>query len=320
VVVCRRRVALRRTRSWHFGWTDEADVKLKITDFTNRLASNLPDVLTDLVEVASYIYCADQAVTRGGEGVVAFGKNWRRHLFFHIPVREPDTWSSEEVTTTLRDTLTFLSGDDEYKFHFYPHQSPAPMQTYLDLQPEAQTIDEIDEVLLFSGGLDSLGGAVQEAIRDKRHLALVSHRANPKIHSKQKLLVNDLRAFCPGKKPFHVPVWVQKAESLDREYTQRTRTFLYAALATVVARAFGLRRIRFYENGVVSLNLPISEQAVGVDPRARLIPKSSTDSRHCSVCSPEVRLRLRIRFFGSQGERLSTSSVIQAALSSSSTP
>jgi hypothetical protein len=30
-----------------------------------------------------------------------------------------------------------------------------------------------------------------------------------------------------------------------------------------VARVFGLSRIRFYENGVVSLNLPISEQAVG---------------------------------------------------------
>ena len=39
------------------------EIKLRITDITNRLASELPDVLTDLVEVAAYIYCADQAIT-----------------------------------------------------------------------------------------------------------------------------------------------------------------------------------------------------------------------------------------------------------------
>jgi len=240
----------------------EGDVKLKIADITNRLASELPDILTDLVEVASYVYCADQALTRGGEGVVAFGRNWRRRFSFHIPVRVPEVWSSEPVSTLLRDTLTFLS-DDDFEFHFLKHSEPVPMQKYLELTSTAAGINEIDEVLLFSGGLDSLGGAVVEAVRKKRRAALVSHRANPKISSKQKLLVEDLRAMCPERKPFHIPVWVQKGEALDREYTQRTRSFLYASLAAVAARAFGLRRIRFYENGVVSLNLPISEQVVG---------------------------------------------------------
>jgi 7-cyano-7-deazaguanine synthase in queuosine biosynthesis len=221
----------------------------------------LPPVLTDLVEVASYVYCADQALTRGGNGVVAFGERWRRRLSLHIPVRVPEVWSSAAVLSALRDTLGFLS-DDEYEFHFSKHKNPAPMQSYLELQPGTEGARELDEVVLFSGGLDSLGGAVIEAVRDKRRVALVSHRANPKINSKQKLLVEDLRDLCP-EKPFHVPVWVQKGEALDREFTQRTRSFLFAALAAVVARAFGLRRIRFYENGVVSLNLPISEQVVG---------------------------------------------------------
>jgi hypothetical protein len=173
----------------------------------------------------------------------------------------PELWSSAPVLKALRDTLGFLS-DDEYDFHFTKHRNPAPLQSYLELQPGAEGAKELDEVLLFSGGLDSLGGAMIEAVRDKRRIGLVSHRANPKINSKQKLLVEDLQALCL-EKPFHIPVWVQKGQALDREYTQRSRSFLYAALAAVVARAFGLRRIRFYENGVVSLNLPISEQVVG---------------------------------------------------------
>jgi len=240
----------------------EEDVKLRITDITNRLSSELPDELTDLVELASYIYCADQAITRGGDGVVAFGRNWRRKFSFHVPVRKPELWSSQPVVAALQNTLGFLS-EDEYDFHFYKQRSPAPMQTYLELAAGTEAVDALDEVLLFSGGLDSLGGAVIEAVRDRRRIALVSHRANPKINSKQKLLVKDLRTHCTGPKPFHIPVWVQKGQALDREYTQRTRSFLYAALAAVVARAFGLSRIRFYENGVVSLNLPISEQVVG---------------------------------------------------------
>jgi len=241
----------------------DTDVKLKIADITRRLASEVPDVLTDLVEIASYIYCADQALTRGGDGVVVVGRNWRRRFSFHIPVRVPDVWSSGPVLSALRDTLTFLSDDDEYEFHFSKHNEPVPMQKYLELAPGTNSISEIDEVLLFSGGIDSLGGAVIEAVREKRRTALVSHRANPKISSKQKLVFQDLRAMCPENPPFHIPVWVQKGEALDREYAQRTRSFLYASLAAVVARAFGLRRIRFYENGVVSLNLPISEQVVG---------------------------------------------------------
>jgi hypothetical protein len=57
---------------------------------------------------------------------------------------------------------------------------------------------------------------------------------------------------------------VSRQEALPTsEYTQRSRSFLYAALACVVARLFGRRRVRFFENGVVSINLPISEQVVG---------------------------------------------------------
>jgi hypothetical protein len=42
------------------------NVDLEITDISRRLSSNVPDILTDLVEIASYVYCADQALTLGG--------------------------------------------------------------------------------------------------------------------------------------------------------------------------------------------------------------------------------------------------------------
>ena len=241
---------------------DEPNVDLEIIDISRRLSSDVPDVLTDLVEIASYVYCADQVIARGGEGVVAFGDRWRRNLTFHIPVRLPSLWSSKNSVDVLQRTLSVLS-EDNYRFHFSQRSNAVPMQQYLKFDGTAPDTQELDEVLLFSGGVDSLGGTVQEAVLDKRRVALVSHRSNSKIFSRQKKLVDGLRARCPQNPPLHIPVWVHQRGSGGHEYTQRTRTFLYASLALTVARVFGLKRFRFYENGVVGLNLPISEQVVG---------------------------------------------------------
>lgn len=238
------------------------NVNLEITDISRRLASEVPDVLTDLVEIATYVYCADQVATRGGDGALAYGSNWRRRFNFNIPVRQPSFWSSNEVTACLQDTLSFLS-EDEYTFRFIQHANPVQMQQYLKFDGGQAQGAELDEVMLFSGGLDSLGGAVSEALIEKRRVALVSHRSNPKIHSRQKRLVAEFGSRCQLNRPLHIPVWVHKDKALGREYTQRSRTFLYAALAAAVAIVFNLRRIRFYENGTVSLNLPISEQVIG---------------------------------------------------------
>jgi hypothetical protein len=239
-----------------------SNVNLKVSDISQKMMANMSPALIDLLEIATYVYCADQATTRGGGTARNYGAGWRREFRFHIPVREPDLWSSPSGRTALCDTLAFLS-DDEYAFTFKKLTKPPPMDQYLDVLPAGASCVDAEEVLLFSGGLDSLGGALQEALAAKRTVALVSHRSSPKIANRQKTLVQDLRGHCAAKKPFHIPVWVNKDKSLGKEYTQRTRSFLYASLAAVVARLFGLRRIRFYENGVVSINLPISPQVVG---------------------------------------------------------
>lgn len=240
----------------------EPNVDLEIIDITRRLSSDVPDVLTDLVEIASYVYCADQAITRGGEGVQAFGERWRRNFVFYVPVRLPSIWSSHSTVDALQRTLGLLS-DDNYSFHFSKRTHQVPMQQYLKFDGEAPAVQELDEVLLFSGGVDSLGGTVKEAVLDRRRVALVSHRSNPKVFSRQKKLVEGLRLHCQQNAPLHVPVWVHQRGAAGHEYTQRARTFLYSSLAVAVAHVFGLDRIRFYENGVVGLNLPISEQVVG---------------------------------------------------------
>ena len=80
--------------------------------------------------------------------------------------------------------------------------------------------------------------------------------------SRQRQLFNELKTEFPNQL-IHVPVWINKSESLGRrEPTQRTRSFLYLALGAVVAQSVQAGGVRFFENGIVSLNLPVADEAI----------------------------------------------------------
>jgi 7-cyano-7-deazaguanine synthase in queuosine biosynthesis len=242
-------------------WGPHRNVHLKIQDVREAMWRDVPTSLLDLIDIAVYVYCADQAITRGGDGVQDFGQNWRRRLFFRIPVRNVDLWKSKRAQAVLVSTLSFLS-EDEFHFQFEALQKEEPFQHYLDFNT-APFEGTVEEVVMFSGGIDSLGGAVQEAVVDKRGIVLVNHRSTQKLSRRHRDLVNLLGQKAKETSPIHIPVRINKKKHLGREYTQRTRSFLYAALGGTIATMVGLNRLRFYENGVTSLNLPPSAQVVG---------------------------------------------------------
>jgi hypothetical protein len=238
------------------------NITLRITDINRTLVTDLPDVLMDLLELAAYVYCADGMVRRGGITMTQMGRDWRRKFRFVIPVRLPELWSSENIRQALVETLGFLS-DDFYQFEFQSLRHPSGFQSYLDLSGGEPHGFLPDEVVLFSGGLDSLAGAIEELIGNERCVALVSHRSAPKIAAYQTELVEALRKRVGPNRLLHVPVLVNKDRAIGNEFTQRSRSFLYAALGFVVARIFGQSHIRFFENGVVSLNLPLTPHLLG---------------------------------------------------------
>src|SRR4051812_4408091 len=238
------------------------NLRVRIQDISSRLVSNIPDVLVDLLEVATYVYAADSAVPRGGPTDVQFGAQWRRKLRFIIPGRCPDFWSSGPVSSALVETLGFVSEDD-YQFEFTSRISRPAVQSYLEFSGENLEGFAPDEVVLFSGGLDSFAGALEELVARGKSVALVSHRSASKIASAQQRLVEQVRCRVGLNRALHIPVWTELDRELSQEPTHRTRSFLFAALGTVTARLFGLDRIRFYENGVVSLNLPPVAQVIG---------------------------------------------------------
>ena len=84
-----------------------ANISLRIEDISRRMVADVPAELTDLLEVAAYVYCADQLVSRGGEATRALGGDWRRKLRFVVPVRKPELWTSVELKLGLERLLSF---------------------------------------------------------------------------------------------------------------------------------------------------------------------------------------------------------------------
>lgn len=239
-----------------------ANLTLRLEDISRPMVRDVPDVLTDLLEIATYVYCADQLVSRGGEVMQALGSQWRRRIRFIIPVREHDLiWNSPAVCETLQHLLGFLS-DDEIRFQFVPAASPPALSSYLDFSKSKTAAFQPEEVVLFSGGLDSLAGAIDALEGRKSRLLLVSHQSSSKMAAIQKHLAEELRTRFPGS-VLHVAVRITKHQTRAVEFTQRTRSFLFAALAVTIARMAGNSRISFCENGVTSFNLPIAGQVVG---------------------------------------------------------
>jgi hypothetical protein len=238
------------------------NVHISFENVAKVFRHNLSPRLIDFLEIASYVFSADCATQRGTKWTDEDSiEPWGRDLSFVIPVRQPEFWEAPQIKDLVEEVLGFLSNDN-YSFRFVPLQRDrAGQQRYFEFGDlEDWPFQSPDRVVMFSGGLDSLAGAVDSAAAGTKSV-LVSHRPVSTLDSRQKKLFGELQKRFPGQF-IHVPVWINKSESFGREPTQRTPSFLYSALGTVVAQSVQASGVRFYENGIVSLNLPIAQEAI----------------------------------------------------------
>lgn len=246
---------------------DEAfgNVYLKPEAIAQALGTPLDPVSLDLCEIAAYVYLGDKAVSRGKY------EKWTRNLSWVVPVREPDRWNS--VKEMLTNTIAILSGDN-VRFFFVPKSKHEPVaksknkkQPFTSVEPAS--FPESDCSCLFSGGLDSFAGAAYLIDQERRRPLFASHCANGELKNKQSSLVNVIQEKF-GKDFHHFQYWVTSRRNKNaphkyerQENSHRARSFLFMSFATVAAASRGLSDIFICENGVLSLNVPISDARKG---------------------------------------------------------
>ena len=231
----------------------EQNVSLELPHFIKKVNCHFPDRIKDILEIAGYIYAADRLTKRGTPASLEY-HSWARHFHFIIKIRDYIFWSKKQTIKKLDEALSFVSGDLKYDFTFIKGGKDIGQKNLFDVEGIQLDKKENSVIALFSGGLDSLAGALETLETTNKNLILVSHRSNNSAITQiqggvYKLLVNDY----PGRIqyfPFYCNLHGERAV----EETQRTRIFLYTAIAFSLSSLASENEILVFENGITSIN------------------------------------------------------------------
>jgi len=207
----------------------------------------------DLLIVAGVCYIIDKTVSRADAA-----DGWTRQLEISIAVSDTEPWKL--VSRELAETLTFLTGD-VWVLDFY--QSPVPLFEVPESGSEP-LISPTQAVSLFSGGLDSLAGAVDllsSAVPEK--VLFIGHYDSGGPKKIQGELASRLNEHYPNR--FGIEhIRVSHRPSKGVEETLRSRSFVFIALGLYAAQAFGTNTpLYMFENGLIALNVPLTPSRRG---------------------------------------------------------
>ena len=169
-------------------------------------------------------------------------------MVLHLPVTAVELWRG--VLPVLVRTLTFLTGD-MWDIQLRSGEVPTA--------PTGKSkLKKVETVCLFSGGLDSLIGAI-DMLEEGRVVALVGHYGAGLTGSIQRDVLLALTKRY-GSAAIPVRFYVQPAKrKREGEPTMRSRSFLFLALAVAVMDAIGgAVPLTIAENGLISLNVPLT--------------------------------------------------------------
>lgn len=214
------------------------------------------NLAVDFLFVSAVIYCIDKLIPRS----ISID-NWTRQLQVEIPVSDSDLWSQN--AKNFNSAISFLTGDFwNISFRNLECSLLRPKRIRYRLFEEETTPDAVS---LFSGGLDSLIGAIDWLESNPEGtIKLVSHYdpgvAGPK--SDQKRLMAELKEHYGNRINF-VQVRVGQAP-IGSEGTFRSRSIIFIGLGIYVASLAGENiNMIMPENGNIALNVPLTPSRRG---------------------------------------------------------
>lgn len=232
-----------------------------LNSLAKQARRSLDGLEADFIWLAVAVYLADRCAPRYPYGTSG-PAHWRRRIHVKIPVSDSGVW--REAEAALVHVLDFLTEDD-WTFEFLPGRAEFDAERQQHFRKMRGP--KIEWTSLFSGGLDSLAGALQWLARTEGVGLLVSGQTHSRIAAGQESQVAELREQFPSRIEqvgisYGFPD-KNRHELEGFESTQRTRAFIHTALGSVSALMAGNSQLFLFENGFGALNLPCDSAQLG---------------------------------------------------------
>jgi hypothetical protein len=218
------------------------------------------EVGVDVLVLAAMVHAADTRVSR----VQTSQDSWTRELGISVPVSDPELWASRRPL--VERTLRFLTGD-HWTVLF--RARPDGMADFVRRPVEGHFEHGFDGIALFSGGLDSLIGAI-DRLEGGSFPLFVSHGGEGAVSKPQDSLFRNVATAyrTNNREPKRLRLGMGFGRKLTpgvrREETTRGRSFLFIALAAMAGSGLGKPfSLEVPENGLIALNVPLDAVRLG---------------------------------------------------------
>lgn len=194
--------------------------------------TNWEPIVYDALLVAAAVEFADKTLRRAA-------RKWDRQIELFIPVHEPDRWKDKTVSSALRDTLDFLTGD---QWHISFRKRSLPLDT--PRQQRFELPQGITTVIPFSDGLDSraVAGLMANELGEKLVRVRLGTRGA------------DIGSLPRYRSPFTaIPYRVRQGTRRFVESSARSRGFKFALMCGLAAYLAKAPNIIVSESGQGSL-------------------------------------------------------------------
>jgi hypothetical protein len=208
----------------------------------------------DLLNAAIGAYIADLRVPRGENE-----DGWTREIVLYIAVHDVERWSG--CIEIFEELLSFLTGDNwTVSLRRLNASSNRVRKNQVKVKPRTDT------VCLFSGGLDSFIGAIDQ-LEQRGGIVLVGHhgRGTGSTSVSQTNALAVLRRHYREENTPFFKYWIAPPSNISErtESTTRARSVLFLGLGIAVATGLREARLVVPENGFISLNVPLTSSRLG---------------------------------------------------------
>jgi Queuosine biosynthesis protein QueC len=232
-------------------------VAIDDSEFRYRVQQDFPSIIADLIDLAVAIHASDR---------LAFQDSRQEQTCIHVvlPVRHPELLCTTSFHERLSSLLEWVTGS-KWLFDFHKRLDSGRS---IEQQPLISSdIPHVDEVTLWSGGLDALAGLYTRLQANRsRSFMLFGTGSNDNVYARQEQVFQGLLpSFSNRLNLCRVPIRLSASKSHRKNNIPRARGVVFMLLGSACAYLMGRKSLHLYENGIGAINLPYRKSSVGLD-------------------------------------------------------